>query len=138
MANEKDQCPVDKTNIQGSIWPRLPKYYETYLFYKITKPAEFLKHLKPFIDSITTGKQCEDLLSEIKKLKDEKIERLEKLVGLNKEQIENLKKARDMRDILDELIAFGAVNIAFSQKGMEKVCLHFAHLVTLAMSLLTP
>lgn len=92
---------VDTTNIQGSIWPRLPKYYESYLFFKITNTPQFRKDLKDFANLVTTGAECE-----------------QHLVRIN-----DLQEAKERKDVsADAMVPFSAVNVSFSQKGLEKVC----------------
>ncbi|CAG7980953.1 unnamed protein product [Penicillium nalgiovense] len=44
--------------------PRLPKYYETFLFFKIEDTDEFKTHLRSFADKITTGAQCKAYFEE--------------------------------------------------------------------------
>ncbi|KAI9373687.1 hypothetical protein BJX61DRAFT_532999 [Aspergillus egyptiacus] len=72
MPLPKPKRVVDTDNIQGSIWPRLPKYYESYLFFKITRKERFRKHLRDILDNgeITTGTQCEDHLNLIGELEE--------------------------------------------------------------------
>lgn len=85
---------MNKSNIQGSIWPRMPKEFETYLFYKITNVKRFRLDLKDFIENITTGRECERLLSEIKKAEE---------AGMPIK------------------IPMSGINVAFTQKGLQKV-----------------
>lgn len=86
--------PVDKSNIQGGIWPRLPKEFESYLFYKITNVNRFRNDLKDFIDEITTGEQCEERLGKISSA------------------AESGKPTK---------IPMSGINVSFSQKGLQKV-----------------
>lgn len=88
--------PVDKTNIQGGIWPRMPKEFESYLFYRIKNANRLRYDLREFIGEITTGKQCEERLEEIKSAR------------------ENGKAAK---------IPMSGINVSFTQKGLQKVCL---------------
>jgi len=86
--------PVNKSNIQGGIWPRMPKEFESYLFYKITDVNRFRNQLRGFIGNITTGLECEVLLS--------KIDTAEQNGMATK-------------------IPVSGMNVAFTQKGLEKV-----------------
>ena len=86
--------PVNKSNIQGGIWPRMPKEFETYLFYKITNVNRFRLDLKDFVGNITTGLECELLLSKIKQGEDAGI---------------------------PVKIPMSGINVAFTQKGLQKV-----------------
>lgn len=88
--------PVDKTNIQGGIWPRMPKEFESYLFYRITNVKRFRYDLREFIDEITTGQQSEERLEKIKSAR------------------ENGRAAK---------IPMSGINVAFTHKGLQKVCL---------------
>lgn len=88
--------PVDKTNIQGGIWPRMPKEFESYLFYRITNANRFRYDLREFIDEITTGEQCEERLERIKSAR------------------ENGRAAK---------IPLSGINVSFTHKGLQKVCL---------------
>jgi hypothetical protein len=95
---------VDTDNIQGSIWPRLPKFYESYLFFKIGNKDRFRKHLRIILDNkeITTGTQCEEHL---------------KKVGEFEEAC-----AHSRRDVPEaDREPFTAVNIAFTHMGLLKV-----------------
>ncbi|KAG4431407.1 hypothetical protein IFR05_013118 [Cadophora sp. M221] len=44
-----------KANIQGDIWPGLPKRFQTFLFFRIRKPEQFKVQLKAFVPEITTA-----------------------------------------------------------------------------------
>ncbi|EYE96691.1 Dyp-type peroxidase [Aspergillus ruber CBS 135680] len=99
---------VDPANIQGSIWPRLPRYYETFLFFKIKDLEEdgsyatFKEHLRKLVESgkITTGSKCKEYL--------------EKHDGVN--------EARERVDTRPEdRHTFNAINITFSGKGTTKL-----------------
>ncbi|KAF7587911.1 hypothetical protein BBP40_006534 [Aspergillus hancockii] len=46
---------INKDNIQGNIWPGLPKLHERFLFFNITCEKRFRRHLKTFIPLITTA-----------------------------------------------------------------------------------
>jgi Dyp-type peroxidase family len=59
--------PVPKDNIQGDVWPGLPKKYEIFYFFQIQKDKGqeekyevFKGHLQNFIPSITTAQQALD------------------------------------------------------------------------------
>ncbi|GIC94424.1 uncharacterized protein Aud_010924 [Aspergillus udagawae] len=104
MPVDKQERVVDTDNIQGSIWPRLPKYYESYLFFKITNKERFRIHLRDILDNgeITTGTQCEDHLKSTGELEEA--------------------CASSRRDIPEaDRKPFIAVNIAFSHMGLLKV-----------------
>ncbi|OQE13620.1 hypothetical protein PENFLA_c045G08704 [Penicillium flavigenum] len=94
---------VNIENIQGSIWPRLPKYYETFLFFKIKDTDEFKTHLRSFADKITTGAQCKAYFVETNDLP----------------QVTPGKPRTDTRP--EQRKPFEAVNISFSYKGIEKL-----------------
>nr|UPX44799.1 dye-decolorizing heme-containing peroxidase [Penicillium camemberti] len=85
----------DKKNIQGDIWPRLPKKFETFYFFRITHVDRFKNHLAKLVPLITTAddafKMREDLYS---------------------------KKANGT---LAGLIKLSAVNVSFSSKGLAKL-----------------
>lgn len=108
---------VDINNIQGSIWPRVPRFYETYLFFKITKDTsedaedddynvdKFKEHLKKLVESktdgITTGAECKKYLV--------------KYGG-------GITEARAKYDILPEdRKTFNSINVAFTGKGVLMV-----------------
>jgi hypothetical protein len=86
--------PVAKSNIQGGIWPRMPKEFESYLFYKITNVNRFRNDLKEFISEITTGEQCEERLANIKSAAE---------------------SGRSTK------IPISGINVSFTQKGLQKV-----------------
>ncbi|KAJ5272922.1 hypothetical protein N7478_008047 [Penicillium angulare] len=86
--------PVNKSNIQGSIWPRMPKEFESYLFYKITNVNRFRLDLKDFIGNITTGLECELLLSKVK---------------------------QGQEAGMPIKIPMSGINVAFTQKGLQKL-----------------
>lgn len=100
MANDDDT--IDKKNIQGSIWPRLPKYFESYLFFKITDEERFRKDLRKFSEHITNGADCEEYFKKTKSLEE---------------------ASRESRvDIPEEhRKPFTAVNVAFSHTGLLRV-----------------
>ncbi|KAJ5655332.1 hypothetical protein N7507_007282 [Penicillium longicatenatum] len=85
--------PVIKGNIQGGIWPRMPKELESYLFYKITDVERFSLDLSDIIEDITTGLGSEKHLADIAKAKE---------AG-------------------KPIIPIMCMNVAFTQKGLEKL-----------------
>lgn len=85
---------INTSKIQGGVWPRLPKNYESYLFYKITNADRFREDLGQFTENITTGAECEEHLAKIEMAKEGK---------------------------RNKLIPFAGVNISFSHKGLQKV-----------------
>ncbi|ESZ93323.1 Dyp-type peroxidase [Sclerotinia borealis F-4128] len=56
-----------KSNIQGDIWPGLPKRFQTFLFFKIKKPDEFKVRLRSFVENggITSAKDACDMKTKI-------------------------------------------------------------------------
>ncbi|KAE8376149.1 hypothetical protein BDV26DRAFT_282891 [Aspergillus bertholletiae] len=104
MPIPKQNRTVDTDNIQGSVWPRLPKFYESYLFFKITKKERFREHLRTVLDQglITTGTECEDHL---------------KAVGEFEEACAHSRRAVPESD----RVPFTAINIAFTHVGLLKV-----------------
>lgn len=117
MPVDKQERVVDTDNIQGSIWPRLPKYYESYLFFKITNKERFRLHLRDILDNgeITTGTQCENHLKSTGELE------------------EACASARcDIPEA--ERKPFTAVNIAFTHMGLLKVCSLFLSITLIAIS----
>ncbi|KAL4963397.1 Dyp-type peroxidase [Aspergillus stella-maris] len=94
---------VDIGNIQGSIWPRLPKYYEAFLFFKIMDTDVFKTHLRSIAGKITTGAQCREYFLEI-------------------DDLPQSTPGKPRTDIPPERRKpFEAVNISFSYKGIEKL-----------------
>jgi hypothetical protein len=87
----------------GALRPRLPKYYETFLFFKIQDTDAFKAHLRSFADKITTGAQCKAYF-----------------VATN--DLPQATPGKPRTDIPPEhRKPFEAVNISFSYKGIEKV-----------------
>ncbi|CAD6446944.1 913b47fc-6338-4745-ad9f-1369fef5f7d1 [Sclerotinia trifoliorum] len=87
-----------KSNIQGDIWPGLPKRFQTFLFFKIKKPGEFKQRLRSFVESgdITTAdKACE--------MKDK--------ILAAKLQAQKLRQPA-------KILALPGVNIAFASTGL--------------------
>lgn len=83
--------------------PRLPNYYETFLFFKIKDTDEFKAHLRNFADKITTGAQCKSYFVETDDLA----------------QVTPGKPRKDTPP--EKRKPFEAVNVSFSYKGIEKV-----------------
>ncbi|KAB8294323.1 hypothetical protein EYC80_009741 [Monilinia laxa] len=56
-----------KSNIQGDIWPGLPKRFQTFLFFKIRKPDDFKLRLRSFVENggITSAKDACDMKNKI-------------------------------------------------------------------------
>lgn len=108
MAYDK-RSEVNLDNIQGSIWPRLPHYYETFLFFKIQEPDAFKKHLKNYAKNITTGAQCKKYFEDA-----------------DADDIPQTKPGIPRTDIPPEKRErFEAVNISFSYKGIEKLVMQY-------------
>ncbi|KAJ5793410.1 Dyp-type peroxidase [Penicillium paradoxum] len=79
---------IRKANIQGDIWPGLPKRFQSFLFFRIRKPDEFKKRLQAFVPEITSAKAaCEmkDIILEEKTLarKQNRPAKLQPLPGVN-------------------------------------------------------
>lgn len=87
----------------GAHRPRLPKYYETFLFFKITDTEAFKAHLRSFADKITTGAQCKAYFVELNDLPQS---------TPGKPRIDVPPEQRK---------PFEAVNVSFSYKGIQKV-----------------
>ncbi|KAF7854633.1 hypothetical protein EAF04_010441 [Stromatinia cepivora] len=56
-----------KSNIQGDIWPGLPKRFQTFMFFKIKKPDDFKRRLRSFVEAggITSAKDACDMKNQI-------------------------------------------------------------------------
>ncbi|KAF7911766.1 uncharacterized protein EAE98_011881 [Botrytis deweyae] len=56
-----------KSNIQGDIWPGLPKRFQTFMFFKIKKADDFKKRLRTFVKDggITSAKDACDMKNKI-------------------------------------------------------------------------
>ncbi|KAF4124285.1 Dyp-type peroxidase family [Geosmithia morbida] len=87
---------IRKANIQGDIWPGLPKRFETFLFFNILKPDEFKKQLKTHLPKITTAEHACQMKDKIAA-----------------ERAKNGKKA--------PLLPLPGFNIAFSSTGLSKL-----------------
>ncbi|PKY01211.1 hypothetical protein P168DRAFT_312989 [Aspergillus campestris IBT 28561] len=88
---------LDQKNIQGDIWPRLPKKSEIFLFCEITNSAKFKEKLSGFSKHLTSAHDAQQILSEISRRKT------------------NGELGPD--DIIDAM----AVNLACSAKGLKKL-----------------
>ncbi|KAE8382373.1 hypothetical protein BDV26DRAFT_288655 [Aspergillus bertholletiae] len=100
MVSGENQKPgVNKDNVQGNIWPGLPKEYELFYFFKITHEARFRSHLKTLIPHITTANNALQA----------------------RDQIRQYKAAVSEGDAHPGAIQLAGVNIAFSAKGLTKL-----------------
>ncbi|KAL4867192.1 hypothetical protein BDV12DRAFT_198402 [Aspergillus spectabilis] len=90
---------ISKDNIQGDIWPGLPKEHELFCFFNITDEGRFRKHLKTLIPHITTANSA--------------IQYHEKIREHKLEVADGKAKAG--------LIPLTGVNISFSAKGLKKL-----------------
>ncbi|KAI2722520.1 hypothetical protein CBS147332_3449 [Penicillium roqueforti] len=88
-------APPNKKNIQGDIWPRLSKKHELFVFFRITNPELFKKHLAALIPNLTTARDAE---------------RFRKGIYQKKEE-----------GTLKGLVHMSAINVAFSAKGLAKL-----------------
>ncbi|CAG8282686.1 unnamed protein product [Penicillium salamii] len=86
---------VDQKNIQGDIWPRLPKKAEKFVFFRITNVEEFKKGLPMMADFLTTAHAASQNRNDIFKKKAE--------------------------GTLKGLIRLVSINIAFSSVGLAKL-----------------
>ncbi|CAG8316265.1 unnamed protein product [Penicillium salamii] len=86
---------VDQKNVQGDIWPRLPKKAEKFVFFRITNVEEFKKGLPMMADFITTAHAASQNRDNIFKKKAE--------------------------GTLKGLISLVSINIAFSSIGLAKL-----------------
>lgn len=86
---------INKKNIQGDIWPRLPKKFETFYFFRITNPTRFKDHLSKLVDFITTADDAFKMRETVYR-----------------------KKAAGT---LEGLLKLSAVNVSFSSKGLAKL-----------------
>ncbi|EGZ77169.1 Dyp-type peroxidase [Neurospora tetrasperma FGSC 2509] len=86
-----------KANIQGDVWPGLPKRFQTFLFFKIRKPDEFKTRLRSFVDEhITTAQEACDMKNKISEVR---------------------KQAKD-HGVPAKILALPGVNIAFASTGL--------------------
>ncbi|OQE14675.1 hypothetical protein PENFLA_c036G07781 [Penicillium flavigenum] len=77
-----------KANIQGDVWPGLPKRFQTFLFFRVQNQVHFKNRLKTFIPKITTGQDACEMGETIKKAKKEaelarRSAKLQGLPGIN-------------------------------------------------------
>ena len=93
--------PADLNNIQGDILSGLPKRTQTYFFFQIddARVKEFRLDLAQLVPSITTTAQVKN----------------------DREKIAQYKKSVADGKTGQSLIEMSGVNIAFSQKGLQKV-----------------
>ncbi|GFF31041.1 dye-decolorizing peroxidase msp1 [Aspergillus udagawae] len=99
-------APFDLENIQGDIWPGLPKRQEVFLFFRIaddpSQRQKFKVYLRNLIPDITTAKAVLDARARIREEKD--------------------KAAAD--DEASKLLPWSGVNIAFSSTGLAALGKH--------------
>lgn len=86
---------VDQKNIQGDIWPRLPKKAERFVFFRITKVQEFKSSLPTIANFLTTSHSALKSRNDIYKWKAE--------------------------GTLKDLIRLVSINLAFSATGLAKL-----------------
>ncbi|KAJ5131621.1 Dyp-type peroxidase [Penicillium atrosanguineum] len=60
---------IRKANIQGDVWPGLPKRFQSFLCFRIKKPDEFKSRLRSFIPQITTAQAACEMKETIAKEK---------------------------------------------------------------------
>ncbi|KAJ5634943.1 uncharacterized protein N7484_008256 [Penicillium longicatenatum] len=86
---------VDKKNIQGDTWPRLPKKAERFIFFRITNAEEFKNALPKIVGFITTAYTAE----------------------MNRKNIYKQKADGTLKG----LVSLVSLNIAFSANGLAKL-----------------
>ncbi|KAJ5872484.1 Dyp-type peroxidase [Penicillium soppii] len=89
--------PAIKANIQGDVWPGLPKRFQSFLFFRIRNKVDFKSRLKTFIPKITTAQQACQMNEIIKQAREE--------------------AARSKRSA--KLQALPGINISFTSTGLE-------------------
>ncbi|KAH3040556.1 hypothetical protein KXV27_006418 [Aspergillus fumigatus] len=100
MTSERINKPeINKDNIQGNIWPGVPKLHEFFLFFNITSERRFRRDLKRLIPLVTTANDA---------------------VKFN-EQIRQNKTEVSSGEAKSEVIPLTGVNLAFSAKGLKKL-----------------
>ncbi|KDQ10903.1 hypothetical protein BOTBODRAFT_147513 [Botryobasidium botryosum FD-172 SS1] len=87
--------PLDLSNIQGDILRGFAKDTETFLFFRITDPAEFRSRLQHIIPLITTAKQCEEI----------------------RQKIQAFRHSKEYKP--GERLPITELNVAFSARGLE-------------------
>ncbi|KAJ5970241.1 Dyp-type peroxidase [Penicillium vulpinum] len=86
-----------KANIQGDVWPGLPKRFQSFLFFRVQNRIDFKNRLRTFIPKITTAQDaCE--------------------MG---ETIKQAKREAELAKRSAKLQALPGVNIAFTSTGLE-------------------
>ncbi|KAJ5198277.1 uncharacterized protein N7498_007394 [Penicillium cinerascens] len=89
--------PALKANIQGDIWPGLPKRFQSFLFFRIRNQVDFKNRLKIFTNRITTAEDaCQ----------------MSKIIKAAKKEAEQAKKSARLQ-------ALPGINIAFTSTGLE-------------------
>ncbi|KAK1141044.1 dye-decolorizing heme-containing peroxidase [Aspergillus melleus] len=101
-STESEKPKIDTTNIQGDIWPGLPKRYEELFFFTIKDEPKFRNHLAAFIPEITTAEQA---VQDKGKIRQHKIEITKGNKG-------------------PELLNLSGVNISFTSSGIGKLGKH--------------
>ncbi|TVY42074.1 Peroxidase [Lachnellula occidentalis] len=90
---------IRKANIQGDIWPGLPKRFQTFLFFQIQNPDAFKGRLKRFLPRITTAEQaCQ-----------------------YKDRMKAAKEEADRSGMRKAMMALPGINIAFTSTGLTKL-----------------
>ncbi|CAG7920664.1 unnamed protein product [Penicillium olsonii] len=80
--------PAIKANLQGDVWPGLPKKFQSFMFFQVKNNAAFKSRLKTFIPKITTAKDACAMNEVMKKAKQDALKsktsvKLEPLPGIN-------------------------------------------------------
>ncbi|CAG8135343.1 unnamed protein product [Penicillium salamii] len=80
--------PAIKANIQGDVWPGLPKRFQSFLFFRVRNKTDFKSRLKTFIPKITTAQDACAMSEVMKKAQAEaraakRSAKLEPLPGVN-------------------------------------------------------
>ncbi|OGE52884.1 hypothetical protein PENARI_c009G06211 [Penicillium arizonense] len=89
--------PALRANIQGDVWPGLPKRFQSFLFFRIRNQVDFKNRLKTFTDKITTAQDaC----------------RMSETIKAAKKEAEQAKKSARLQ-------ALPGINIAFTSTGLE-------------------
>ncbi|KAL2815798.1 hypothetical protein BDW59DRAFT_175993 [Aspergillus cavernicola] len=93
---------IDKNNVQGDIWPGIPKSHQILFFFNITNKDKFRAHLKNAMDMITTS---EDAIQMRGRIRQHKIE----VAKGNQEP---------------SLLSAQGVNLSFTSKGLAQLGKH--------------